>query len=107
MKSIFTLYARTYAIIFSILCSPCDVSASAVDLPDSIGCDSLDKIIIDIYENEQTFTDNTQEIADRLLFLAEQKKCKTLPAAYTLLGTINYNLNKPLESKSYLLKAES
>lgn len=76
-------------------------------LPDNINCDSLDQIITRIFRTDQTFSDNTQEIADRLLLLIERKKCKTLPSAYTLLGSINYNRNKILEAKEYLNKAQS
>ena len=75
--------------------------ATDFELTQSISCDSLNTIVEDIFINEKTFTDHTQEIANDLLLLIQNKDCSSQADALTLLGTIHYNLNEPKKSKQY------
>ncbi len=81
--------------------------ATDIKLAESISCDSLNTFIENIFINEETFTIHTQEIADELLLLIQNKHCSSEPDALTLLGTIHYNLNEHQKSKAYFNKVLS
>lgn len=81
--------------------------ATDFELTESISCDSLNTIVEQIFIKEETFTVHTQEIADELLLLIQNKGCSSQADAFTLLGTIHYNLNEHQKSKEYFNKALS